>query len=249
MTTIIFIASIRYNNSSLYDPYWSVIPVFIVLLWMIELNQLNLSAILIFLGVIIWGIRLTTNWMKDFKGYSHEDFRYVGFRNKFKKLYWVVSYIGIHMFPTLIVYLSLYPIYVVLNQSIQYEAFVLLGTFIMILGAIISYLADGQLRDHKQQGFTTSINTGLWRYSRHPNYFGEVTFWFGVAMTSLSVSYTVVPFLGFIAMLLLFNFYSVPRMEQKLLQNKSDYQMIMDTVPRFFIRMPKNTDVLEEVEN
>ncbi len=202
---------------------------------MIEINNFSFASWTIFIGVLVWGLRLTTNWITDFKGFSHEDFRYVDFRKKFKKLYWFVSYAGVHMFPTLIVYMSLYPIYYVLTNNVSSSSFVIVGSIIMILGAIISYIADEQLREHKKKRTGTSIMSGLWRFSRHPNYFGEVLFWFGAAVTSISIAIEVVPFLGFIAMVLLFNLYSVPKMEQKLLNNKADYQFVVDNVPRFFL--------------
>ena len=239
MTVVVFAFSMRCNNSSIYDPYWSVIPVFIVLLWMFELNAVGIYSVLLFVGVLIWGLRLTLNWYTDFKGYSHEDFRYVDFRKRFKKWYWVVSLLGIHLFPTLIVFVALYPIYFVMMSSVLIPAFVYIGTVIMIGGAYISFVADAQLRMHKSSSQTTSIQHGLWAYSRHPNYFGEVLFWFGVYVTSLSVTVATIPAIGILSMLALFNFYSVPKMEQKLARNKEDYELIINTVPRFFFRKPK----------
>lgn len=239
MTIFIFICSIVYNNSSVYDPYWSVIPIFIVLYWMIALQSNSFYTWLIFVGVLIWGLRLTLNWYMNFKGFQIEDFRYVDFRHQFGKFYWVISLLGIHMFPTLIVFISLYPIYFVLTNTIINSTFIIVGVLIMIGGAYISFVADNQMRYHKENTQDESIKTGLWRYSRHPNYFGEVTFWFGVYVLSLSVGFNMLTIAGFIGMVALFNFYSVPKMEQKLLENKSDYQMIIDTTPRFFIRKPK----------
>ena len=233
MTVIIFIFSMRYNNPSLYDPYWSIIPVFILLTWMIEMQQVNLLSMILFLALTVWGVRLTHNWYRDFQGYTHEDFRYKDFREKFKQYYWLISFLGIHLFPTIIVFAGLYPIYYVLENSIVTPAFIYIGASIMIGGAVISYIADSQLRTHKQSALTISIRTGLWKFSRHPNYFGEVLFWVGVYVTSLSVGLSFFTPIGVIGMLLLFNLYSVPKMEQKLLLNKLDYQEVINDVPRF----------------
>lgn len=239
MTVVVFAFSIRCNNSSIYDPFWSVIPIFIVLTWMIGFEAYDFYSVILFIAVLIWGLRLTMNWWTDFKGYSHEDFRYVDFRKQFKGWYWIISFLGIHLFPTLIVILALYPIYFVYMSNPVYPIFILMGSLIMIGGAYISFVADNQLRMHKQQSTNTSIKHGLWKYSRHPNYFGEVLFWFGAYVTSLSVTIMLLPALGILSMVLLFNLYSVPKMEQKLLHNKDDYQVIINTVPRFFFRKPK----------
>ncbi len=240
MTVIIFLFSIRYNNSSMYDPYWSVIPVFIVIIWMLNINGVSEYSLVVLFGVLIWSLRLTVNWFLNFKGFIIEDFRYVDFRNQFKSMYWIISFLGIHMFPTLIVLLGLYPIYFILTNEIVTIWFIYIGTVIMIIGAIISYISDNQLRSHKEENGNVSIMTGLWKYSRHPNYFGEVTFWAGIFITSLSIGFDINASLGFIAMLLLFNLYSVPKMEKKLLANKPDYHEVMKSVPRFFLRKGKN---------
>jgi steroid 5-alpha reductase family enzyme len=106
----------------------------------------------------------------------------------------------------------------------------------MVIASIVSFISDAQRRKFKKTSPDHSIKTGLWKYSRHPNYFGECLFWFGVYVSSLSVGFSVGTSLGIIAMLLLFNFYSVPKMEEKLLRNKPDYQSVIDEVPRFFLR-------------
>lgn len=239
MTLSVFAFSHRFNNSSIYDPYWSVIPIFIVLLWIVVLDVWSFYTVVLLIGVTIWGLRLTLNWYTDFEGYSHEDFRYVDFRLKFKKLYWLISFLGIHLFPTLIVLAAMYPLYYVLSNPTNHDVWILIGSLVMIGGAYISFVADSQRRLHKQSSNTSSIRSGLWKYSRHPNYFGEVLFWFGAYLTSLAIGLSFLTGIGFLGMVLLFNFYSVPKMEEKLLGNKEDYQIVIDRVPRFFFRKPK----------
>lgn len=238
-TIIIFLGSRIINNSSLYDPYWSVVPPIIVLFWMWNLSAFELEHFIVLFGVFIWAIRLTRNWLIDFTGFGYEDFRYQEFRQKTKQYYWIVSFLGIHLFPTLIVFLGLFPIYVLLNSVVTIPIFIYIGSIIMIVAAMISLISDAQRRNHKLQENNTSIRSGLWAYSRHPNYFGEVLFWVGVFVASLATGFQLINSFGMIAMLLLFNFYSVPKMEQKLLKNKPDYQEVIDIVPRFFIRKPR----------
>lgn len=235
-TVFIFVLSKIINNSSLYDPYWSVLPPVILVVWIHELSQFGMYQNMLLFGVSVWAIRLTRNWWIDFKGFTHEDFRYVSFRETFQVWYWLVSFLGIHLFPTLIVFGSMYPLYYTLQHPITQPYFLFAGVLIMIAAAMIQLISDGQRREHKKTSPNTSITSGLWAYSRHPNYFGEVMFWFGVFFSSLASGFEIGTILGFIAMFLLFNLYSVPAMEKKLLQNKEDYQDVMNTVPRFFFR-------------
>lgn len=232
MTVFIFIFSVIHNNSSVYDPYWSVIPFFIVMLWIIDLSIYNLVSFTILTGVFIWGLRLTSNWYLNYEGLTKEDFRYQDFRNQFKKFYWLVSFLCVHLFPTLIVFLGLYPIYYVFTNTINYEVFIYLGVLIMIISSTISYFADNQLRAHKRSNNSESISGGMWKYSRHPNYLAELLFWVGCYITSLSIGFDLLSITGIIGMLILFNFYSIPKMEKKLFKNKSDYQNIINTIPR-----------------
>lgn len=239
MTVMVFVVSIIINNSSVYDPYWSIVPIVAVLIWMEDTAYINAYTVIASIGVIIWGYRLTRNWAIDFIGFKHEDFRYVDFRHKFGKVYWLISFLGIHLFPTIIVFISLAPLLYLFTNTVEYEIFIYLGFVIMVTGALISFFADAQLRKHKHQGNKNSIMSGLWNHSRHPNYFGEVMFWLGVSVTSLASGFYVLNFIGFLGMFLLFNLYSVPKMESKLLNNKDDYQKVVDSVPRFFIRPNK----------
>lgn len=246
MTVIVFFVSIKVNNSSVYDPYWSIIPIFIVVLWMFDLAYINIFSITATMGVFLWAYRLTRNWAIDFKGFTHEDFRYVDFRNRFGKMYWLISFMGIHLFPTLIVLASLFPILYVFTNGVTHEAFIYIGFVIMVVGALISFVSDAQLRTHKNNGFKHSISSGLWKHSRHPNYFGELFFWLGVFVTSLASEFIVLNVLGFVGMLVLFNLYSVPKMESKLLRNKKDYHFVVASVPRFFL-LPNSKEVSEEI--
>ena len=236
ITILIFLISMRINNSSLYDPYWSVIPPFVVFGWMVVFNSFNFYSYVLVVSVMIWSYRLTRNWYIDFVGFRHEDFRYVDFRAKFGKYYWIISFLGIHLFPTLIVFASLIPIYMVIEQVVNTPMYIYLGSLLMIAGTMISFYADGQRREHKKHFPNKSIRSGLWKYSRHPNYFGEVLFWAGTAVASFASGFYLIALFGFIGMMMLFNFYSVPKMEEKLLKNKEDYHEIVRDIPRFFIR-------------
>ena len=84
-TVVVFIASQIYKNSSLYDPFWSVapIPIAIYVAFWPESSDVNIEkVILILIPFMFWALRLTANWMRDWVGLEHEDFRYINLKKK-----------------------------------------------------------------------------------------------------------------------------------------------------------------------
>jgi steroid 5-alpha reductase family enzyme len=113
-TLVVFGFSRAYDNSSFYDPYWSVAPIPIAVYWAIaaETPAVNpVRQVLVVALVALWGARLTFNWGRGWKGLGHEDWRYVDLREKHPRTYWWVSAFGLHLMPTLIVFVGCLPLY------------------------------------------------------------------------------------------------------------------------------------------
>jgi len=244
-TVIIFGFSMVFNNSSFYDPYWSVAPIPIVVFWawlMGEDGGNSIRLALIFALVLIWGGRLTLNWIQRWKGMKDEDWRYADFRKKFKGLYWVISFLGIHMFPTLIVFLGLLALYPALVLSDEPIGIMDIIAFLITLVAIaIETVSDKQLREYlKKEDRKPFLDTGIWKYSRHPNYFGEVLCWFGFFLFSAGLeTFYWWTLAGPLAMIFLFAFISVPMMDRRMLKRKEGYGEYMKKTPGFLLRKPK----------
>jgi steroid 5-alpha reductase family enzyme len=247
-TGVVFIFSLITGNSSIYDPFWSVVPPVLFGYWIIQTPTEGGGRIiwLFFTVVCLWAVRLTLNWAVNWKGLSQEDWRYIGFRNKFKKFYWLVSFFGIHLFPTIIVFIVSIPAYALiigLHNTVSgwAVAAIAAGTIIMLVGIALELISDIQMIKFKQKNENKmKINTrGLWKYSRHPNYLGEVTFWFGVGVFSLSASLENYQLLVCpIAMLFLFVFYSIPAMEKKIKTSRPLYSEVQKTISSLLI-LPK----------
>ena len=105
-TFIIFIISTVFKNASFYDPYWSFIPIIIALylLFTSSGSVNNIRQYIVMLMVCLWGLRLTWNWIRQWKGINHEDWRYVYFRKKFANSFWLINLTGIQLMPTFFVY-------------------------------------------------------------------------------------------------------------------------------------------------
>lgn len=194
-TIIIFICSCFTKNASVYDPYWSVQPIIILGCFLLAQKceySIVPSAFAIFLYCIIcfWGIRLTVNWAYTFKDLSEQDWRYTMLKEKTGKFYPVVNFFGIHLVPTLIVYGCLLPaLYVCVNNSIVLNIWSIIFGCISIFAVILQGTADYQMHKYrKNKAFNPDvtqnqfIRTGLWKYSRHTNYLGEILMWWGIAL-------------------------------------------------------------------
>lgn len=230
-TVVVYSFSLLFKNSSLYDPYWSVIPPFIAWYWFSANQTAGVISMALMVSISAWAIRLTLNWARGWHGLVHEDWRYVMLRNKNPKLYWLTNFGGIHMFPTLMVFAGMVPVYYASTLATQLKCYtyspviVGIGVAIALLATIIELLADEQMRSFKKRAKPGEfINEGIWRYSRHPNYFGEILFWFGLWVIQLSITpqYWWTAF-GWVAMLVMFLFASIPMMEEKNLKSKPGY--------------------------
>lgn len=233
-TVAVYGFSLAFKNSSLYDPYWSVAPPVMTLYWMLNhsdvIGQLQWVQ---FAVITCWAIRLTLNWLRGWEGLAHQDWRYVMLQQKNPSLYWLTNFGGIHLFPTIMVFMGMVPVYYFMVES-TVNSYLLLwaGVFVSVGATLIEWIADEQMRTFRKNAAKgTFIDTGLWRFSRHPNYFGEISFWLGlwVMLMGVNPSFWWTAF-GWIAMLLMFVFVSIPMMEEKNRKAKKGYERYVQQV-------------------
>ncbi len=228
-TFVVFAFSVGFDNSSVYDPYWSVAPPIIagyLALGPGASRGLDARQLLTVGLLAAYGARLTYNWLAGWAGLSHEDWRYVEFRQKTGKAYWLVSFFGLHFFPTVMVWLGCLPLYAALvGPASPLNALDVLGGLVLTAGVVIEAVADEQLRAFRRSKPTDGAicDRGLWRYSRHPNYFGELLVWVGVLGLGLGAAAPAWTGLGVAAMFALFLFASIPMAERRSLARRTGY--------------------------
>ena len=215
-TAIVFLFSIIFSNASVYDPYWSVQPPFIVLAFMIGKGKVTLFAVLVFAVVSFWALRLTANWAYTFSSLTHQDWRYTMLSEKCGKFYPLINFIGIHMVPTLVVYACTLPAVYAVKGDFGVNFFCIFFLFISLFAVLLQGIADIQMHKFRKNRTSVFIRVGLWKYSRHPNYLGEILMWWGIALSVFSVDVSAWYLLfGAVFNTLLFFLVSIPMAEKR----------------------------------
>ena len=181
-TVVTFIFSVIFGNASVYDPYWSVQPPVILIAFAIG-KELTVLGVLLLIVVSFWAIRLTANWAYTFANLNHQDWRYTMLKEKTGIFYPVINFVGIHMVPTLVVYGCILPaVWAVINGvNVNFGS---VHFLCLALGAAtMQGIADIQMHKFRKNRNASFIRIGLWKYSRHPNYLGEILMWWGVALS------------------------------------------------------------------
>ena len=246
-TIVIYISSILVKNSSLYDPFWSVAPLPIALYLSyvsIEMGGSITIILLVLLPLSYWSFRLTNNWRRSWQGLEHEDFRYIDLKKRFKKSPYIIDFFGIHMYPTLQVNLSLLPLYYVLiNDVTEIPFFLYMASIFTFSAVVLEHVADEQMHKFRSnpKNKDKTMDLLLWRFSRHPNYLGEVLFWWGIFFMSLSLSLSnfwllICP----LSMTLMFTLVTCSMMDQRSLKNRLDYAAYMNRTSQLLLWKPKN---------
>ena len=236
-TVAVFAFSVVYRNSSFYDAYWSVAPMAIVAAWAVLGFGENDPARAILAGTAtsIWGARLTWNWWRGWTGLHHEDWRYVDLQQTCGRFYWPVSFLGIHMMPTLVVFLGCLPLYPALVTSdAPFGVLDAIATLAVATAIYFEGEADNQLKRFRESGPApgSTLTTGLWSLSRHPNYFGEILFWwalFGYGLSAAPDEWWRGA--GALAISVMFRVVSLPMIDNRMLERRPDYKAVVESTP------------------
>lgn len=270
---ILFLGSLDFNNSSVFDPYWSVAPPLMLLYYLtlhyfpalfqppqpatttvyfsLVTGQLAEMAppsapdllqgpqtprlILLFVLLFVYGFRLTFHFFKGWPGLKHEDWRYVNFRKTTGKAYWAVSFFAIHFFPAVMVFggtLSLWAVVVHGSRPLNIVDF--FAVFVTGGAILLETMADCQLKRfiRNRKGPAENMKSGVWSLSRHPNYLGEIIFWWGLSLFAIAANpqfwWTVS---GPAAITLMFLLASIPMIEKRMMLRYPDYREYREKVP------------------
>ncbi len=235
-TLFVFAASFLTRNSSIYDPYWSVAPPLIAIYWFTAIGGSDLSTRewLAFGLVTLWALRLTFNCMRRWRTYEEQDFRYLDLKAKFGRAYPLIDLFGIELFPTVLVFLGCIPLIAVADSSSSLGLLDALAVIVTFGAILLETVADEQMWAYRKvRTHEAPICTrGVWRFSQHPNYVGEILFWWGIWLFGVASGASELWMIaGTLAMTLLFVFISVPLMVTRKRERYPNYDKLVAGIP------------------
>jgi steroid 5-alpha reductase family enzyme len=186
--TVLWAVSLRQQNCSIADVAWGPGILLIGLIYYFTSDGRTLRAHLTLALLAIWAIRLATHLYFRMR-LQGEDFRYVKWRDDYDH-WWLVSYVKIFLLQAVVGWIISLPIYFAIVSVAPASLTILdyLGILLFVAGMVFEGLGDEQLRrfraDRANRGKV--LDTGLWRYTRHPNYFGEALLWWGFGVIGLA---------------------------------------------------------------
>lgn len=242
-----FLISTFFKRADLADTAWGLGFIYVVLFALDNNQNRNFIAYFALLLTSIWGLRLAVHVFTRNKG-KKEDFRYAKWREDWGKWFLLRSYLQVFILQGLFLAIISLPVTFIarVSSEIMVSAWFLAGLLIWVFGIYFESVGDYQLRKFisKPSSKGKIMNLGLWKYTRHPNYFGEVTCWWGIYLILLSLNipsaFKLVGILGPLMITYTILFLSgIPLLEAKYKDNK-DYQAYAKKTNKFFPWQPTN---------
>ncbi len=242
LVTLLWLLSVIIKNASIVDLFWGFGFVVVNAFYFVMSDNWYARNILVLVLVSVWGLRLTIYlfWRNAGKG---EDFRYQEFRRKYgPERYWWFSYFQVFLLQGVLIMLVSLPLLGVHHGTEMAKLSWLdyLGVMVWLIGFVFEAGGDCQLSRFKQNPDNKGkvLNTGFWKYSRHPNYFGDASVWWSFGIFSIAAeSYWQI--LGAILMtLLIIKVSGVSLLEKTLNDSKPQYQEYIRKTSSFFPWFP-----------
>lgn len=239
--TIWFIFSVYARRNDVADVAWGLGFVFVSLSALFLTNNFSLSGLLTVLLVTIWGIRLFKH-IASRNMHHDEDKRYTDMKKTWGKMVLIRSYIQVFLIQGFMLLLvSSVAVISILNGNNNINVALIIGLVIWIVGFIFESLGDWQLKKFlaNPKKDTSIMKTGLWKYTRHPNYFGEVTMWWGICVIANSNIFTIYTLIGPITISILILFVSGIPMTEKMFTDRPEWNDYKNKTSIFLPLPPK----------
>lgn len=243
LMTLGWLASLAWRDASLVDRLWSLGFVAVAwAVWSAQSGHIPRHSLVLAMTTV-WGIRLAIHITRRNWGHG-EDYRYQAMRRRHGKAFPLVSFFTVFALQGVIMWIIATPLMAALAVS-EPKALTPLdaaGAIIWLIGFAFEAVGDAQLARFKAEPANKGkvMDRGLWRYTRHPNYFGDALLWWGIWITCLSAPYGAYTVVSPILMtLLLLKVSGVAMLEKTITERRPAYAEYIRRTSAFFPLPPK----------
>lgn len=243
MMTILWLWSLVLRDSSIVDPFWGT--GFVVVAWFYAAFTFQGSparSLLLLVMVSIWGLRLSLYLLARSRGRG-EDPRYANWRREAGPSWWWRSYFKVFLLQGLLMWLISVPFLAIQSAPtpVGLTWLDIIGLLLWMVGFFFEFIGDWQLARFKRnpQNEGQVLDRGLWRYTRHPNYFGEALLWWGYGALALAAGAWWALFSPLLMTLLLLRVSGVTMLERSLKKDKPGYAEYIARTSAFIPRPPR----------
>lgn len=242
MLTLVWLVSIKLVNASIVDPFWGLGFVLLTVFYFLNSSGDDVRRILVLVLSSIWGLRLFGYLFWRNVG-KPEDYRYAQFRKQYgAERYWWFSFFQVFLLQGFLLWMISAPLLAGQYFTNPFNVFDGLACACWIIGFSFEAGGDYQLVKFKSNAANKGkvLNTGFWKYTRHPNYFGDACVWWGFALFSVAAG-SYWPILSSVGMtFLLLKVSGVSLLERNLKKSKPQYEEYIRKTPSFFPWFPKS---------
>ena len=244
MMLAVWVLSLAVRDASIVDSFWSLGFVLVASVALMAGPGVFERRLLVFALATVWGVRLALHITRRNWGRG-EDFRYQGFRARWGSRFWWVSLFTVFLLQGAIMFVVSLPVQVVGAGPTpsRLGLWDLLGAAVWLLGFSFEAIGDAQLARFKAgpAGRGAVMDRGLWRYTRHPNYFGDAALWWGIGLIGVATPWGWMALLGPAVMTyMLVRVSGVAMLEKDIVERRPGYADYVRRTSAFLPRPPKS---------
>lgn len=230
----VFLLALILKDNSIVDIFWGIGFILLTILSLWKSDSFDAKKIIVGMMILIWGLRLSIHIFLRNKGHG-EDFRYANWRRTWKNFV-LRSFLQVFMLQGFFMLVIVWPVlHINHGSSVEFGMIDIFGILIFLTGFIFEVVGDFQMKAFKKDPANSGkiITTGLWKYTRHPNYFGEALLWWGIWLMAVPVIDGIYTILSPLVITWLLRYISgVPMLEKKY-EGRADWEEYKARTPVF----------------
>jgi steroid 5-alpha reductase family enzyme len=243
ITCILYvIGNYLFLSNNIYDLHWPLIPLICSIYFHFTTNTIeffSFQRLPLIIIIFTWSFHLIFQTITSSNDIQHEDWRYQILRKKYGNYFLTFAFFALHLLPMFQVLIGSSSIYYIYADTHVYQNITIVDILLLLIilsGVLLENLADRNLtefRRHRQKSKQHKfgvLSTGLWKYSRHPNYLGEIIFWWALFFLGYAHNAPLWCGLGPLLITLMMIFGSIPMSEERLYRKYPDYKFVQQHV-------------------